>query len=169
MVVIAICGTPGTGKSSLAEKFRSLGFEVVHLTEFVVRNELYQGYDKKRGSYIIDEDRMINALKIVFRNSENVVVEGLGAEILPKDIVDMCIVLTCQPFVLEQRLLERGYGQEKIDENLDAERFGVILADVMANYDKSKIIIIDTTYREMDEIFEDICNELARRGIIGKA
>lgn len=166
MVVIIICGTPGAGKSSLADRFKSLGFEVVHLSVFVVKNRLYQGYDKVRRAYIIDEDKMINALKKFIEERDKVVIEGVGAEILPNEIVDICIVLTCQPFVLEQRLLERGYSMEKITENLDAERFGVILADVMSNYDKSKIIIMDTTYKEMDEIFDTICKELRRRGLI---
>lgn len=164
MVVIAICGTPATGKSSLAEKFKVLGFEVIHLGDFVINNKLYQGYDKRRRVYIIDEERLINKIKEIASKYKKIVIEGIGAEILPADIVDLCIVLTCEPFELERRMIDKGFPRKKILENLEAERFGIILLEALDNYGKEKTLIIDTTYRDINEIFDVIIDEIKKRG-----
>lgn len=165
MVVIAICGTPGTGKSKLAELFGKDGFYVINLSKFVIENRLYGGYDKKRDAYIIDEQRLAEGIKEVITRHSNVVIEGIGAEALPKDIVDVCIVLTCEPFMLEERLLERGFPQEKIQENLEAERFGVIMGEALSNYGEFKVMILDTTYTPIEELYKVIVDELERRGL----
>lgn len=165
MVVIAICGTPGTGKSELARLFEKCGFRVIHLSSFVIENKLYQGYDKARGAYIIDERKLVDKIKEVLEKNDNVVIEGIGAEVLPSKLVDICIVLTCEPFMLEKRLSERGFSYEKIQENLEAERFGVMLGEAMNNYGESKVMIFDTTYTSVEELFQVIVDELKKRGI----
>jgi len=165
LVVIAICGVPGTGKSRLAELFSKNGFYAVHLSQLVVENKLYDGYDKKRDAYIINEHKLVRKVKEIVAKHSNVVVEGIGAEALPSDIVDVCIVLTCEPFELERRLLERGFPHEKIEENLEAERFGIILGEALSNYGESKIMVLDTTYTSTEELYRVIVNELRKRGL----
>ena len=166
MVVIAICGTPGTGKSSLAERFRRLGFKVIHLSKYVIDEKLYSNYDKRRDAYIIDEDKLMEAIRREASLSDKLVIEGIGAEILPKNLVDICIVLTCEPYVLEERLSKKGFSPQKIAENLEAERFGVILMEALNNYGRERTIILDTTYRDVDELFNVIMDELRKRRII---
>ena len=97
--------------------------------------------------------------------NDDVVIEGIGAEVLPSKLVDICIVLTCEPFMLEKRLSERGFSYEKIQENLEAERFGVMLGEAMNNYGESKVMIFDTTYTSVEELFQVIVDELKKRGI----
>jgi len=168
MVVIAICGTPGTGKSLLADAFKKLNFEVIHLSRFVIENKLYQSYDNKRDAYVIDEEKFLEAINryIESRMGKNIVIEGIGAECLPPEIVDICIVLTCEPFVLKERLEQKGFPPEKIEENLEAERFGIIFGEAVANYGSSKTIVVDTTYKSIGEVFDVILNELRKRGVV---
>jgi len=165
LVVIAICGTPGTGKSELAKLFGKNGFCVIHLSRFVIENMLYQGYDKRRGAYIIDEERLVGKLKDILSKYKDVVIEGVGAEAIPSKLVDICIVLTCEPFMLERRLTERGFPYEKIQENLEAERFGIILGEAISNYGRSKVMVFDTTYTSIEELYRVVVDELRRRGI----
>jgi len=166
MPVIVICGTPGTGKSSIADMFADYGFHVIHLSKFVIERGLYRDYDKRREAYVVDEDKLLEELGRLLKEKKKVVIEGISAEILPRDWVDLCIVLTCEPYVLEKRLLERNFPVSKVEENLEAERMGVILGDALSNYGEAKIIVLDTTHRGPREVFKVILDELRRREII---
>jgi len=166
MPLIAICGTPGTGKSELAERLSKENFKVIHLSKFVIENRLYLGYDEKRHAYIIDEDGLAEEIRKVSAKHDRLIVEGVGAEGLPSDIVDLCIVLTCEPSVLRMRLSLRELPDEKIEENLEAERFGVVLGEAISNYGASKVVVIDTTYEAIESIARVVIGELHRRGII---
>lgn len=166
MVVIAICGSPGTGKSTFADMLSSYGFHVIHLSKFVIENKLYCGYDRQRSAYIIDEDRLRKKLGGIISTKKSVIIEGIGAEALPSDWVDLCIVLVCEPYVLRERLERRGFSQDKIDENLEAERFGVILGEAISNYGKSKLVVIDTSNGDFEKIVGVIIDEIRRRGLL---
>ena len=161
MVIIAICGTPGTGKTTIATYLKKYGFEVINLSKFVIKNKLYIGYDAERDSYIMDPDKVVEALKNFLSQGKNrnLVIEGIGAESLPEDIVDICAVLTCDPKVLQQRLKEKGYNNKKIEENLEAERFSEILIDALENF-KEKVITFNTAKSKPDEIVEKILEKI---------
>ncbi len=150
----------------MADALSRMGFRVIHLSKLVVEERLYRAYDKRRQAYIIDEERLAERMRKLADIDGLVIVEGIGAEALPPDIVSLCIVLTCEPFALRERLERRNFPPEKIEENLEAERFGIILGEAISNYGSSKVIVIDTTYREISDIVGEILDELKKRGII---
>ncbi|MGQ4890955.1 MAG: adenylate kinase family protein [Candidatus Njordarchaeia archaeon] len=161
MVVIAICGTPGTGKTTIATYLEKYGFEVINLSKFVIKNKLYIGYDAQRDSYIIDPKKVVQALKEVIsrKKGEGLVIEGIGAEAIPENLVDICVVLTCDIPVLEQRLKEKGYNNKKIEENLEAERFSEILIDALENF-KGKVITFNTAKDNPENIVKKILEKI---------
>lgn len=159
MTTILICGSPGTGKTTIANYLKKYGFEIINLSHFVISNKLYLGYDTIRDSYIIDEEALIKKIKERISKEKNVVIEGIGAEILPDELADLCVVLTCDIKELEKRLKNKGYPPSKIYENLEAERFSIILNTALENF-KQKVIVFDTSRYSEVEIVNKILTKL---------
>ena len=142
--IISITGTPGTGKTTLAEKLaQKLNAEIINLTGIVNKNNLYAGIDKERDAKIVDEFQLkkfvVNLIETKFPDSENIIIEGLLSHFMPATHI---IVLRTKPGVLKKRLELRGYSKAKVKENLEAEFLGVCLEESLWC---SNILELDTT------------------------
>jgi adenylate kinase len=140
MTVIIISGTPGTGKTTLAKIIAKFGYRRIDVNRLVNQKRLYAGYDRKRGSKIVDTDRLTKELARLITSSRNkkMVVDSHLSHYLPPDYVDLCIVTKC-----DLKELEKRYNQAKVRENLDAEIF-----DICYNEAKEfghKVVVVDTT------------------------
>jgi len=124
-MMIAITGTPGTGKTILAEELRSRGYEVLDINEHVRNNGMLGERDESRDTYSVDMDALDLSLES-YRERLMILTEGHYAHSTGCDTV---IVLRCCPDVLAKRLKERGYSQAKITENVQAEILDVILCE----------------------------------------
>jgi adenylate kinase len=134
-MMCGITGTPGTGKSTVADELARRGYRVVHITDIV---GLYvQGKDPERDTQIIDTDKMADEF-IPFDGF----VEGHFAHLLPCDRI---VVLRLRPDELAARLTARGYSKEKIGENRDAEALDVCLIETVEQYEPDEIFELDTT------------------------
>ena len=69
---------------------------------------------------------------------------------------DVCIVLRCQPAVLEERLTERGEPEPKAVENAESEALDVILAEAVDAFGEDSVYEIDTTDRTPEEVAREI-------------
>jgi len=164
--LILICGSPGTGKTTIAKELEKYGFKIIHLGDLVIKEKLYIGYDEERGAYVLDPDRVVKRLiEIESKSDAPVIVEGVGAEIVPKEKVDVCFVLICEPRELKKRLERKGYPPKKIEENLEAERMSIILGEALDNYGE-KVVVIDTTNISTKEAVERILREFKKRRIM---
>lgn len=144
MVLFALTGTPGTGKTTLSAELRRRGVEVVDGKAFIRENGLLGEYDEERDTYAVDLDALNDALD-GFRSVEHAVVfdSHLSHFMDSRGIV----LLRCSPSVLAERLGARGYSDVKIRENIQAE----ILDEILCEASETDIPIgeIDTT--SMDE------------------
>ena len=140
--IIAVTGTPGTGKTTLSGRLaRELNAKVISLTDVVNENNLYTGIDLERDSKIVDVKKLgkfiEKLIKTKFSDEETIILEGLlshlicahskrtsGQDFMP---VTHVIVLRASPSALKQRLELRGYSKAKIRENIEAEFMGVCL------------------------------------------
>ena len=140
--IIAVTGTPGTGKTTLSGRLaQELNANVISLTDVVNENNLYTGIDVERDSKIVDVKKLgkfiEKLIKTKFSDAETIILEGLlshricepsrrmsKTEFMP---VTHVIVLRASPSVLKQRLELRGYSKAKIKENIEAEFMGVCL------------------------------------------
>jgi adenylate kinase len=134
-MMCGITGTPGTGKSSVADELTRRGHPVVHLSETV--GEYAIGRDPKRDTLVIDEERWARGFIPV-----EGFVEGHLAHLLPCDRV---VVLRCRPDRLLDRLRERGYGEEKCRENAEAEALDVCLIETLERHAPEHVLEVDAT------------------------
>ena len=139
---IALTGTPGTGKSTVARLVDGR-FKVVDLNA-LIKDGYNLGADPERGSLIADLDRLAGYVR---RLRGDCLIEGHVSHFLPADVV---IVLRTAPAVLRQRLKERGWGPAKIAENVEAEALDVILVEALEL--NGRVYEIDATGLTPDQV-----------------
>ncbi len=144
---IAITGTPGTGKTSIAKMIgRAMNAPVIDANAIAIQNGCVIRKNS-RGESIIDvrklRTKLIDALT---HAGENAIVEGhLVCEFpLPVDIV---LVVRTHPRLLQNRLKKRTYSQEKIDENVLTEILDYCTSQALVHYRRADVIDIDSSKR----------------------
>ncbi len=145
-LVVAVTGTPGTGKSSFSSRLaRELGARLVRLNELIEREKAYT-LDRD-GTKVAELGKMVRAFRRILRESEGpLVVEGHLSHLLPTRYLSHVVVLRTRPRVLERRLRKRGYPPEKIRDNVEAEALDLILWEAVERHGE-KVYEIDTTGR----------------------
>jgi len=149
-MIVALTGTPGTGKTSVAEVLRSKGFEVIDLNKEAYDNNFLIGKDVKRNSNIVDIDKINNYVYSKYGGKEIVFMEGHLSHLLKN--IEKIIVLRCNPKILEKNLLKKGWKKEKIKENIEAETLDVILCETFEIHKERNIFEIDTSDKSVEEI-----------------
>jgi len=158
-MTIAISGTPCTGKTStatlLADNYR---FKVINLNQEIKDCKLYENYDQGSESYVIDIETLINSVDDIIEQkgeNKNLIIEGHLAHHLPQ--AELLFVLRTHPAQLKQRMKEKRWSEEKIDENLQAEALDLILQEAIDERgDELAICEINTTKRNAAETAEII-------------
>lgn len=140
--MIGITGTPGTGKTSVAEALRTRGFPVLDLKTTV--QPFVEYHDETCDSDIVDVDSWAASFSPV-----EGFVEGAFAQYLACDKI---IILRCRPDVLQSRLAPRGYSDEKVRENCEAEALDIILCEAVDAFSPEQIYEIDTTCMSIDSV-----------------
>ncbi len=148
-MIIALTGTPGTGKTSIARELER--FNTLELTEFVKKN----GLGEQQDEFEVDIEAMINALEDEIDPEKDTVIEGHLSHHFP---ADFCVVLRCNPEELRERLSERDYTEEKIEENLESEILDVLLSEAASI--QENIIEVDTTDRKAEDVAKEIENRI---------
>ena len=107
---ILICGTPGTGKSTLCTElsnhFANSQYHAV--SEIAETNGYYDGYDEKLQTHILDEDKLLDDLETRLgpERDENTIniVEYHHSELFPERWFDLIVCLRCDNSNLYNRL-----------------------------------------------------------------
>ena len=139
-MIIGITGTPGTGKKSIAPVVAErLGVKCLSLNDAARAYRILKG---KTGS--VDVDRLGSRLRRDLPR-DAVIYGHLLPYVLDSKRVSKVVVLRCEPGVLKGRLRARGYGHEKVVENVEAELIGVVSSDAFDEYGEEKTWEVDTT------------------------
>ena len=158
-MIIIITGTPGTGKSAITSLLSAkLGYEKLNVSSFLIQNKVFSEYDELRHSYIIDEDKAKELLALTIK--DNVVIETIYPSLISK--ADKVVVLRRDPRVLYKELIERGWNELKVAENVMAEALGVVSSEAKENF--TNVCEIDTTNKKPEDVVEQIlknkCEEI---------
>jgi len=134
-MIVALTGTPGTGKTTVCgiiaehSQYRKQ-FHIIDLNKLVLSEKLYTGKDEKRDTYEADMDKLEERVKQTISQVPqdiDVIMEGHLSHFLPADAI---IVLRAHPVALRRRLGKRKhYSYEKVKENANAEALDVILVE----------------------------------------
>ena len=138
----ALTGTPGTGKTCVAQTLRERGRLVVDLNKVARLNGFITGRDPERDTDLVDLDKVSRFLEKEFGDDKDIILEGHWSHKLQ---AHKAIVLRCNPKSLARRLRERNYKKSKIEENCEAEMIDVILVEAVMALGERNVSEIDTT------------------------
>jgi len=154
-MIVAITGTPGTGKTSVC-KSKALELEFMDLNTVIAEKSFYTGVDNKRGCFIADLAKLKEYVRIVYeekmrakgeRQKILLLIESHLAHFLSPDVA---IVLRANPSLLAGRLKQRGFSTQKINENVEAEVLDVILVEAV---ELCEIVYeVDTSAKSIEEV-----------------
>lgn len=163
---ILITGTPGTGKTTMAEMAASQlegGFVHVNIGDIVKSNKFYTKYDEVMDTHVIeddDEDRLIDYLEPIMMEGGKIV-DYHSSELFPERWFALVVVLHASTEVLFDRLSSRGYSAAKREENMDAEISCVCEEEVRDSYKDEVIVVRDNnTNEDMDATIDFIADRL---------
>ncbi len=160
-MIIAISGTPGTGKTEVARLLAErLGFRLLDLNKLAESKDLYAGYDEKRDCRVVDVDRVAEEIKKI---KEDVVIESHYAHDIP---CDFAVMLRTNPGELRERLKKKGWKREKIEENVLSEIMEVCLTEALEL--GRKVIEIDTTGKNPEAVVKEIMKKINIHGAAGR-
>lgn len=152
---VALTGTPGTGKTSVAAALsKERDAAVIAVNDLI--GDMDTETDTERDATMVDPER----LRAAFEQADvpgNAIVEGHLAHHLP---VDVTVVLRCHPHELEERLKQKGWRERKVQENVEAEALDVILGEAIQERDT--VIEIDTTGKEPAEAARQLADILKK-------
>lgn len=149
-MIIAITGTPGTGKTSVAKKLVSKGYIVLDLNRIACENDFLLGRDEKRKSNIVDIDKLNLFIKKNYSKFDIVFVEGHLSHLLK--CIDKLIVLRLEPSQLEKYLKKKKWNEKKIKENLESEILDIVLCESVEIHSEDNIAELNVTNKSVDEI-----------------
>lgn len=124
-MLVAITGTPGTGKSTTCTVLSSRGYAVIDLDDLARREGLVVGRDPVRGTDEIDVDALRERIRVPAK------IAFLKSHYSHFMDVNLALVLRCRPSVLRVRLEARGWPAEKVRENVEAEAIDVITQEAV--------------------------------------
>ncbi len=146
--VVAITGTPGTGKTTVADILRRRGYVVFSVNELAEELDCIVG--EEEGCKIVDVEELKRRIGGILPEG-TVFLEGHLSHLLsPKKV----IVLRCNPLELKRRLESKGWDKEKVLENVEAELIDSILVEALELCED--VYEIDTTSLNPEEVADAI-------------
>ena len=153
-MILAITGTPGTGKTSVC-KSKAHELECIDLNSVIEEHGFYTGLDRERGCLIADLNKLEEYVRQRHEHEQQeqeqklLVLESHLAHLL-KPAPDVAIVLRANPAVLAERLKQKGFPPQKINENVEAETLDVILIEAVELCDI--VYEVDTSEKRVEEV-----------------
>ena len=162
MKIIIISGTPGCGKTSVANKLsKFIDTKTISLNELAVSGDFSFDYDSERKTYIVDFQIFLPYVikiikKIKVNNPRFLIIESHFSDIIPNKYIDYVFILRCDPDELAKRLKKKNYNLNKITENVQSEILGNCVNYLVQKKIKSPIYEIDTTNLNIESVAKTI-------------
>ncbi len=152
---IAVTGTPGVGKTALCSISNWQSQSVMELAK---QHGCLEPIDASDGAAPVDVEKLSLILLEKWKQLEYpLLIDGHLSHHLP---IDATVLLRCHPEVLQNRLENRNYSEEKINQNIESELLGSIAGECFQNSD-IPCLEIDSTDIDTTEIFQRLKDWLA--------
>lgn len=158
---IIITGTPGTGKTKIAQELAErTGYELIDLRKYVNSHDLFT---VESGQKVVDTKALQKSFIPYLKQFKDYIVEGhLACE--TEIQADYIIVLRTHPKTLKARLAVRRYRKKKLEENLEAEMLDYCVQRVEFVYG-TRPLELDTTHRTIQQCVDEILSAIKQRKI----
>ncbi|MEC8339436.1 MAG: AAA family ATPase [Nanoarchaeota archaeon] len=126
MVRIAISGSVGSGKTTLAKELgKKLSFNVIHLNELAKKYKIEDVEELQTFDFDLD-DLLDNFEKELNEGShQNTIIESHFSQYIHPELIDILIIINRDLKELKQEYEIRGYNSQKIQDNLEVESFNL--------------------------------------------
>ena len=151
MSIIAITGTPGVGKTTIAELFSEGDFTILSVKDLAKQYGCEGDFDESTQSMDIDIHRL--AEQFESNLLDDAIVDGHLSHFLE---VDGIVILRCNPSVLQERLAKRDYSESKIKANVEWEMIAGTWSEIIEFELDQPILELDTTNCDPNEAYEKI-------------
>jgi adenylate kinase len=154
---LGVTGTPGTGKKSVARLLaKRRGLELLDIASALRAHGLVE----EGGEVDVEAARPVI---LMMADQGRIVTGHLLPYILRKGEVKRVAVLRCHPYVLIERLRDRGYGAKKVEQNVLAEALDLIYYDAVRAFGRRRVAQFDTTHKAPEQVADEIEAWLERR------
>jgi adenylate kinase len=172
--VLLVTGVPGVGKTTVAELLADrMRGAYINLSDLAENKGLITGFDEIRGTSIVDLEGMKRRLaRIIDTGSGAMIFDGHYApEVISREVDSMTFVLRRAPWKLKEELKARGYPDEKVRENVEAELLDVCLVEAIESLGAERVCEVDTTGRTPQGVVDEVMSTIrgskpCRRGIV---
>ncbi|MCS7126649.1 MAG: AAA family ATPase [Aigarchaeota archaeon] len=153
---LIVTGVACVGKTSFGSRLAEhLKLEFIDIPRFIEEMKLYEYFDEDSKEYVVDLRRLSNCLGSFIRGKQSVIASIYP--IKPRNIsIKLVLVLRLRPDELMKRLLERGYPEWKIAENISAEIIDKPLHEAIVKYGRRKVVQLDVTGKDLERLSRDV-------------
>ncbi|KAK3664284.1 factor activating pos9 [Elasticomyces elasticus] len=147
---IIITGTPG----ELAQR---TGLHHLDINEVVKKHNIGEASEDPDdpNTKIVDEDRLLDCIENDLEDGGQII-DWHACDLFPPSQIDLVCVVRCDNKLLYDRLKKRGYGEKKLQENMDCEIMEVLLSEAREAYDENMVVELKS------ESTEDIDSNVER-------
>jgi adenylate kinase len=157
---IIITGTPGVGKTTTITELLNLAqsaepptpLKHLSINDIVKSRDCHEGYNEDLQTYIVDDDKLMDEVEKDISDGEGeggFIIDWHSTAGFAVRWVDLVLVVRCaETDVLYDRLSKRGYKEDKIQENMDAEIFGVVLEEAKEGWEEEQVIELSSVNAE---------------------
>ena len=139
---IVITGTPGTGKTTHCEELaKKTGLHHLDINEVVQKHNIGESSNDPDdpNTKIVDEDRLLDCIENDLEEGGQIV-DWHACDLFPPSMIDLVCVIRCDNKILYDRLKARGYGEKKLQGNMDCEIMEVLVQEARDAYDGDMVV-----------------------------
>ncbi|MDG6223969.1 MAG: AAA family ATPase [Candidatus Thermoplasmatota archaeon] len=123
-MIVSLCGTPGTGKTTVCRQIPPKEAMVMDMNALITELVPDPCHDPASDSLVVDVDELRRGLAAFqWPEAGLILIEGHLSYLAPSDL---CLLLRLDPREIKNRLLRRGYSETKARENAEAEGVGTL-------------------------------------------
>ncbi|KAK3652493.1 factor activating pos9 [Elasticomyces elasticus] len=155
---IIITGTPGVGKTTHCQELaQRTGLHHLDINEVVKKHNIGEASEDPDdpNTKIVDEDRLLDCIENDLEDGGQII-DWHACDLFPPSQIDLVYVVRCDNKLLYDRLKKRGYGEKKLQENMDCEIMEVLLSEAREAYDENMVVELKS------ESTEDIDSNVER-------